>query len=194
MRANDRTSALRQISGAWRKPQSMFTLPCRVKPASCCMCCPVLPERAPLWNSGLPSEFTRQHPEAPQRDIDKNVHRPGRSWPEYRRSCGSTVWRNLLWDLQAIEQFQDNPKLSLRDLIIRIIDAEGPKSPMMPIELRFKILDVVDEVLDQEYLAGRRANKRFAPESSNVWIRLSGRHKPLECRFDIFCYRRKQNS
>ena len=62
------------------------------------------------------------------------------------------VWyrKSLPCDPQAIEQFRNNPKLSLHDLILRIIDAEDPKSPMMPIDLRFKILDVVDEVVDPE--------------------------------------------
>jgi hypothetical protein len=108
-------------------------------------------------------QLIERHPETSETDIltmlylaraeaGRNITGHAGEW--YRKSLPS--------DARSVERFRSNPSLSIRDLIIRIVDAEDPKSPLRPMELRFTILDVVDNALDQEFPGWRARSRRSA--------------------------------
>jgi hypothetical protein len=107
----------------------------------------------------LYGRLMQEHPSATNRDILTMMYIA-------RAEAGSTIpghkgkWYrgNLPCDPAAIERFRNAPNLTIRDLIDRIIDAEDPNSAVMPIEVKFKILQVVVDVLDEE-LPGWREDK-----------------------------------
>jgi hypothetical protein len=99
----------------------------------------------------------QEHPSATNRDILTMMYLA-------RAEAGSTIpghkgkWYrgNLPCAPAAVERFRNAPDLTIRSLIDRIVDAEDPNSPMMPIEVKLKILQIVDDVLDEELPGWRK--------------------------------------
>jgi hypothetical protein len=96
-------------------------------------------------------KLTQEHPSATPTDVltmmyvsraEAGANLTGYKGERYRKFLGS--------DPASVAQFRNTPKLTIRDLVYRIIDAKHTNPRIIPFEIEMKIERTIVQALDSE--------------------------------------------